>query len=159
MSYIYYKHVNNTRFAIDGDFRVAVVNPWTKSRHSFLWKIMSIIFAENMRAGAKFCEYQLINKNNKVVSKAELVSWIPIFKFMPRKAYHIGPCFTVPKERGKGFYPYLLNCIIADNPTAEFYMIVDESNLSSIKGIQKAGFVEIGRGYKDKYGFYRLFEK
>ena len=159
MSYIYFKHLNDTRIAIDGDFRVAVVNQFAKSRHSFLWKIMSIIFADNICSGGQFCEYQLINKNGEVVSKAELVSWIPIFKFMPRKAYHIGPCSTVPKERGKGFYPYLLNCIIANNPAAEYYMIVDESNLSSIKGVQKAGFVEVGRGYKDKLGFYRLSQK
>ena len=33
-------------------------------------------------------------------------------------------------------------------------MIVNETNLSSIRGIQKAGFVAIGRGYKNKQGLY-----
>lgn len=157
MSYIYYKHTINTHISIEGNYRVEVVRQFTKSTHSFIWKILSIVFAG--KAKGEYCIYQLINQEGEVVSKAELVSWIPIFRFMPKRAYHIGPCSTIPKERGKGFYPYLLNCIIANNPTAEYYMIVSESNLSSIKGVRKAGFVEIGRGYKDKLGFYRLFQK
>ena len=33
-------------------------------------------------------------------------------------------------------------------------MIVNEANFPSIRGVQKAGFVEIGRGYKIGRGVY-----
>jgi len=60
--------------------------------------------------------------------------------------YEIGPCFTYPKFRGKGVYPQMLK-YISSNVGAEnsiFYMIVDETNLPSIKGIEKAGFQKCG---------------
>lgn len=34
------------------------------------------------------------------------------------------------------------------------YMIVDENNMSIIRGVSKAGFIEIGRGCKNRFGQY-----
>ena len=68
------------------------------------------------------------------------------FPFMGNGDYEIGPCFTYPQYRGKGIYPSVLkaicNCVGDENTT--FYMIVDENNIASIKGIEKAGFQKCG---------------
>ena len=37
------------------------------------------------------------------------------------------------------------------NPNDQFYMIVNEANESSLRGVKKVGFVEFARGKKDKF--------
>lgn len=68
------------------------------------------------------------------------------FPFWGKEDYEIGPCFTLPKYRGKGIYPAVLRYICKNigSEKSVFYMIVDESNQPSIKGIEKAGFVRCG---------------
>ena len=68
------------------------------------------------------------------------------FTFMNKNDYEIGPCFTYPKHRGKGIYPKLLRsiCHCVGSKDTVFYMIVDEKNVASIKGIEKAGFTKCG---------------
>ena len=68
------------------------------------------------------------------------------FAFMNKDDYEIGPCFTYPQYRGKGIYPAVLQSICNDlgNDNTIFYMIVDEDNTASIKGIEKAGFKKFG---------------
>lgn len=75
------------------------------------------------------------------------------FPFMDRMDYEIDPCYTYPAYRGKGIYPIVLHSIcreLAENGSA-FYMIVDERNASSIRGIEKAGFVRYGTVLKGKF--------
>lgn len=68
------------------------------------------------------------------------------FPFLGADDYEIGPCFTYSEYRGRGLYPAILRYICGsvgkDNST--FYMIVDENNTPSIKGIEKAGFEKCG---------------
>lgn len=90
-----------------------------------------------------FVEYDLC-KNNKVVSKAVLISKDAVYQFLPPKGIHLGFCETVKDERGKGYYPALLQYICRINPTKDFYMIVKASNTASIRGIEKAGFKRYG---------------
>lgn len=68
------------------------------------------------------------------------------FPFMNENDYEIGPCFTYPAYREKGIYPTVLNeiCISEGNSDTIFYMIADETNVASIKGIAKAGFRKCG---------------
>ena len=103
--------------------------------------------------GDFFYEYQLI-VDDKVVSYARVVPKILIFSFIPKGGYHIGPCLTLEEYRGNGFYPLLLSYIIKKNVDKDFYMIVDENNIASIKGVKKAGFEEFARGKKNKFGRY-----
>lgn len=72
---------------------------------------------------------------------------------MPWSGIHIGPCRTVPEERGKGYYPYLLERIVGKNPQKEYYMIIDEKNLSSIREVEKVGFKRFAIG-KKRFGLY-----
>lgn len=68
------------------------------------------------------------------------------FPFLGENDYEIGPCFTDETMRGKGYYPQTLDYIIRHLPadTAEIYMIVNDENEPSKRGIMKAGFVETG---------------
>ena len=68
------------------------------------------------------------------------------FPFLNKSDYCIGPCVTYPEFRGKGIYPAVLNAICQSYPTDTiFYMIVSDTNLPSIRGIEKAGFENVGR--------------
>lgn len=67
------------------------------------------------------------------------------FPFLNKCDYEIGPCFTDESARGRGYYPQTLDFIIKNLKNAQdFYMIVDDENIASIKGIKKAGFIETG---------------
>lgn len=103
--------------------------------------------------GGIFAEY-LILKNGTVVSTAQVCPKLPIFPFIAKGGWHIGPCQTVKEERGKGYYPLLLQHIINDHPEREYYMIVDNNNIPSQRGIAKLNFEKFAEGYKDKFGRY-----
>jgi GNAT superfamily N-acetyltransferase len=61
--------------------------------------------------------------------------------------------FTVPKWRGNGIYPRLLQAIIAYEVAAErFWIGHDLSNIASAHGIAKAGFCEVGTVYRSSEG-------
>ena len=51
--------------------------------------------------------------------------------------------------RGMGYYPLLLKYIQNQYIDKDIYMIVDEENIPSIKGIEKAGFKKFGFGIKE----------
>lgn len=101
----------------------------------------------------RLIEYQIVKNGNKICS-ARVVRKIWFFPFMQSNGLHIGPCFTVESERGKGLYPYLLSHIVNDNEGKEFYMIVNENNKSSIKGVLKAGFIPFAKGHKIFFNRY-----
>lgn len=84
--------------------------------------------------------------NGELVHTSYVIPKCYKFPFMSKWDYEIGPCFTHPKYRGKGIYPQMLKYICSSIGTKKtvFYMIVDETNLSSIKGIEKAGFQRCG---------------
>ena len=115
------------------------------SLHNLLWRLGSI--------NGCYWEYQLL-REGKVVSRAEVISWFPKFSFMPRQGIHIGPCRTETEERGRGYYPYLLSCIVGEQPESEYYMIVNDTNLPSIRGVEKAGFRRFAEGRKTRLGRY-----
>ena len=66
------------------------------------------------------------------------------FPFMQKGDIHIGPCQTDPEQRGKGIYKAVLRHITRQTVHKTAYMIVDDSNLPSVKGIEGAGFCRVG---------------
>ena len=127
--------------------------------HIALWLLLT---------GVKRGEYYLYEllKDGKVVSTAEVCTghwqlpFLTIRMGAGKKDYHIGPCMTCPNERGKGYYPMLLQAIMNDLGTQNnYYMIVHETNAPSLRGIAKAGFTRIGVGGKNKYGQYIITKK
>ena len=100
-----------------------------------------------------FVEYDLC-KNNKVISKAVLISKDAIYQFLPPKGIHLGFCETIKEERGKGYYPALLQYICRENKMKDLHMIVAINNVASIRGIEKAGFRRYGEGKKNNKGYF-----
>lgn len=129
-----------------------IPNPLVKNMHSMqmgrkdylYFMVMTFLVRGFSRV---FIEYDII-VDNEVVSKAVLISKVPKYKFLPAKGVHLCFCETIEKARGNGYYPLLLSFIQNDNPQMELYMIVDENNNSSIRGIEKAGFVKYANGLK-----------
>jgi hypothetical protein len=64
---------------------------------------------------------------------------------------------TVPPWRGRSVYPWLLQTIVAHETDAErFWVGHDLPNVSSARGIAKAGFREVGLLFRDPDGRYEL---
>lgn len=60
------------------------------------------------------------------------------FPFLTDSSFEIGPCHTEKAYRGKGIYPAVLSAIVANGGTA--YMIIEDTNHASIRGVTKVGF-------------------
>ena len=89
--------------------------------------------------------YYVENNDGELVHTSYVVPACGKFPFMGKRDIEIGPCYTYPAFRGKGIYPRVLSEICRRNQDAPaIYMIVDEANDPSIKGIEKAGFVRCG---------------
>ena len=75
------------------------------------------------------------------------------FPFMEKGSFEIGPCQTAEKFRGQGLYGKVLSYITSEETykNARFYMIVEEQNKPSVRGIEKAGFVKSGTIKRTKY--------
>ncbi len=73
------------------------------------------------------------------------------FPFMKKGDIHIGPCQTDPEQRGKGIYKAVLRHITRQTVHKTAYMIVAESNLPSIKGIEGVGFCHIGTVERSRF--------
>lgn len=92
-----------------------------------------------------------VQNGNDIIHTSYVISSCAKFPFRDRDDLEIGPCYIYPAFRGKGIYPKVLSEICRrSNDTSSFYMIVDETNLPSIKGIEKAGFVRCGSVQKSK---------
>ena len=102
--------------------------------------VMTFLFRGFSRV---FVEYDYI-VNQTIVSKAVLISKVPLYKFLPSKGVHLCYCETIPEARGKGYYPQLLSYIQNDFRSDDLYMVVNEKNYASIRGIEKAGFERCG---------------
>lgn len=81
------------------------------------------------------------NRNSKI----DVLS--PLFRY--NNAVYIGNCYTKPLFRGNGYFPYALTEICKFIKAAGYsaaYLVVSPSNLSSIRGVNKAGFECIAMG-------------
>ena len=107
--------------------------------------VMTFLFAGFKRV---FSEYRLERIDGKLLSRGVVMSYVPMYKFMPHNGVHLGYCITVEDERGKGYYSLLLKMIQNDIPHQDLYMAVDENNIASIKGIENAGFVRYSKGIR-----------
>lgn len=84
------------------------------------------------------------------------------FPFMSEYDWHIGPCITKQEYRGQGIYPYVL-CNILQEHASIFggtnYMIIENDNTPSSRGVIKAGFEKISAIFKNKTGFFYKYEQ
>lgn len=140
--------VDNQRIDLNGFCVRRIGLPVFSSLHALLWSLFS---------GKVWC-YKLIDKNNVVVTTAQVCHKFYKFPFMTKGSLHIGPCITHPDYRGRGYYPFLLSQIIKDNRGCELFMIVNEKNKSGIRGVVKAGFIPFAKGIKDRFGRFVITE-
>ena len=164
--YHFFLHTSETDIPCTLPVRKTKPNPmhadsWRSLVHIALWRVLTLL------RGGQYWRYELL-KDGKPVSFAEACTehWqLPFITIRMgggrgKINYHIGPCSTLPTERGHGYYPMLLTHIIQDlGEQNNYYMIVDEDNTSSLRGIAKAGFTCIGRGRKNKLGQYIITNK
>ena len=75
------------------------------------------------------------------------------FPFMHKGDIHIGPCYTSPDARGRGLYKQALHSIHGDHAAggAHAYMLVAESNIPSIRGIEASGFQFVGHAERNPF--------
>lgn len=80
----------------------------------------------------------------KNIHQSVLFEKLDILKVIQKYGPAIGECMTVAEFKGKSIYPFVINYIakneLFENNTKEVFIIVDKSNIASIKGIEKAGF-------------------
>lgn len=89
--------------------------------------------------------YFALDPQNEIVHTAYIIPSNWKYAFLGENEANIGPCSTVESARGKGLYPYMINCIVRDNADKKCYLIIREENTPSIRGAQKAGFVLTGK--------------
>lgn len=71
-------------------------------------------------------------------------------------------CLTLPTFRGKGFYPAVLQtiqCYLFNKGYQHCFICVKENNISSIRGIEKAGFLVVGQIHFRKIFGFQLNQK
>ena len=107
------------------------------------WKL-SILW--NVATFGNVKRYAIDDPEGKTIHSSLVVRGKAKFPFMKEKDIEIGPCETDPAYRGKNIYPYVLSYIIEKELDDEgvAYMIVEDSNTPSIRGITKAGFKPTG---------------
>jgi len=74
------------------------------------------------------------------------------FPFIPEKGYMIGPCWTAPSFRGNRIYPFVLQQISRSlSGCDEYWILANEKNPASIRGIESAGAKHVGRYVQKKW--------
>ena len=149
MKYLYKRSLVNTSNLSDADIEVKVFQPTLikkltlEGEKSFKNTVVRFLFQLMTRGRARV--YYVMIKG-ELAHTTYVVPKCFKFPFLKKCDYEIGPCYTYPKYRGKGIYPLVLQfvCKHLQNEKSDFYMIVDENNLSSIRGIEKAGFEKCG---------------
>ena len=90
----------------------------------------------------------VLNSNGTVMHISCTMGKCFKFPFLIKNSVEIGPCVTYPNFRGRGIYPAVLRYIRGSGWYQHYYMLVREDNISSIRGVEKAGFVKIGEVQK-----------
>lgn len=96
------------------------------------------------------------------------ISWL-YYKKDPNRLLRLGDedceikfCLTLPTFRGKGFYPAVLQtiqCYLSNEGYQRCFICVNENNISSIRGIEKAGFLVVGQINFRKFFGFQLSQK
>lgn len=141
--YLYFKNSRTEDFQLPEGLSVKVVPLDLSCLYRRLWRMSAFINR------GQLLEYKLF-RDERLVSTAVVAPKVWNLAFMNRDELQIGPCRTEPDERGKGYYPTLLNYIMAQNPNKTHVMMVVENNAPSIRGVEKAGFVKYAEGHKTK---------
>ena len=127
------------------EFRPTLFNCYLHGENRNIKTFLARMFFQTVTFGKSKIFY-VTNDDDKIMHTSYVIPGCFKFPFMQKGDYEIGPCFTYPEFRGKGIYPRMLRYICANvgNERTIFFMIVSRNNISSIRGIEKAGFNKFG---------------
>ena len=150
MKYLYTRVKENDEVLIPDDLQVKIFTPTiggglllAGERRCF--KDMAVRALFQLLTCGKARIYYL-RQNDKLVHTSYVIPKCYKFSYLGKEDYQIGPCYTYLEYRGKGYYPLMLRhiCKSEGSEKTVFYMTVDENNIASIKGIEKAGLIRRG---------------
>ena len=104
-----------------------IVNPFV------LWQFISKYLMSKI-----FCIY-VITKNDICIHTSMVIGKGWRFPFMSNDDIQIGPCWTATESRKQGLYVAIIQRILCDFSDHQCWMICDENNIASIRGIERAG--------------------
>ncbi|HMI08020.1 MAG TPA: hypothetical protein VK528_10770 [Flavobacterium sp.] len=85
-----------------------------------------------------------INDKGILVHQSFLFNCLNVLKLIGEKGPAIGDCLTVSQYKGRSIYPFVISYIATEllvgQKYPEVFIIVNSDNISSIRGIEKAGF-------------------
>lgn len=124
-----------------------------KSLRLFLSRLYFVVLSLG-----KFWIFYCNDKENNLVHTSYVVHSRIKFPFIQKNGFEIGPCFTEEHFRGKGIYRNVLKKITSDKTFqgCSFFMIVDDNNIPSKKGIVASGFEQVGFVKKTFAKIYRI---
>jgi hypothetical protein len=104
-----------------------------------------------------------IKKDDKIIHISYLFNSLNVLKLIRKKGPAIGDCFTDTLHRGKSIYPFVINNIaneiVAQSKFPEVFILVNSNNKSSIKGIEKAGFILHSKIVAKRFLFFYFNKK
>ena len=113
-----------------------------------------------LMAGKRLAIYYVQSEDGRLIHTSVVMPKCLKFQYLKKGECEIGPCYTNAEYRGRGIYPCVLKHILSDYGADMYYMTVGETNVSSIRGIEKAGFTRYGFIEKTKFfKFYRYAEE
>lgn len=129
---IYQRKISPFRLFAQGEKR-GIKSALVRLNFSFMSKGKAMLFSA-------------YSQENELVHTSIVVPKCYKYSFCNKEDYVIGPCQTVPAYRGKGIYPHIIRHImeVVGCENTVFYMVASHDNKASIRGIEKAGFVECG---------------
>lgn len=103
----------------------------------------------------------LIKIKNEIAHISFIFKHIYLLKLLNKKGPVIGDCRTIKKFRGMSLYPYTINRIakeVLKSNNKEVFIIVNQDNQNSIKGIEKAYFKKIAaiNSYRWLWLYFKL---
>jgi RimJ/RimL family protein N-acetyltransferase len=98
---------------------------------------------EKSRKKNKWC--YTIKEGDTLVHTSYLYDSVFLLKLLKKNGPVIGDCYTNKQYRGQSIYPQVINKIAFETlkkGIQDVFIVVSPENISSIKGIEKAGFTK-----------------
>jgi RimJ/RimL family protein N-acetyltransferase len=96
-----------------------------------------------------YCIYVII-RDNRCIHTSHVIGKGWRFPFMNKEDIEIGPCWTDRANRNQGIFTAVIQQILYDYSSHQGWMICDEDNAASRRGIEKAGLELIARGNRTR---------
>lgn len=103
--------------------------------------------------------YIVDEKSGVIAHYSNILPKIFKYAFMNKDDWYIANCYTDSKFRGCRLYSFALYDIANKMKGTNIWGGTRDNNIPSIKGLDRAGYKKVSRGYKTNFfGIYRLYE-